>query len=53
MIDCFNLFVDDKVPRAVMGLTALTALGAAHENRMPSLAVNFCIALQGVFPSRA
>ncbi|MFC3580834.1 phage tail protein [Sphingomonas hylomeconis] len=26
--------------------------GTAHENRMPSLAVNFIIALQGIFPSR-
>lgn len=24
----------------------------AHENRQPYLAVNFCIALQGIFPSR-
>lgn len=23
----------------------------AHENRMPSLVLNFCIALQGIFPS--
>jgi microcystin-dependent protein len=39
----------------VMGgtLTAATA-GASqpHGNRQPSLALNFCIALQGVFPSR-
>ena len=26
--------------------------GAAHENRQPHLALNFCIALVGVFPSR-
>ena len=26
--------------------------GQAHENMQPFLAVNFCIALQGVFPSR-
>ncbi|WP_462158964.1 phage tail protein [Pseudoalteromonas sp. GB56] len=25
----------------------------AHENRQPSLGVNFCIALQGVYPSRS
>ena len=24
----------------------------AHENRMPSLVLNFCIALQGIFPSQ-
>jgi microcystin-dependent protein len=23
-----------------------------HENRMPFLTINYCIALQGVFPSR-
>lgn len=40
-------------------LTSLNALsvsnvggGQAHENMMPYLAVNFCIALQGLFPSR-
>jgi microcystin-dependent protein len=26
--------------------------GQAHENRQPYLTLNFCIALQGVFPSR-
>lgn len=26
--------------------------GQGHENRMPYLAVNFCIAIQGIFPSR-
>lgn len=44
------------------GATNLTALrsgtiataggGQAHENMQPFLAVNFCIALQGLFPSR-
>ena len=27
--------------------------GAAHENRQPSLGLNFCIALTGIFPSRS
>ncbi len=36
---------------------ALAPLGTAgsnqpHENRMPSLVMNYCIALQGIFPSR-
>jgi microcystin-dependent protein len=36
---------------------ALAPLGAAgsgqpHENRMPSLVMNYCIALSGIFPSR-
>ena len=26
--------------------------GQAHENRMPYLAVNYCIAISGIFPSR-
>ncbi|MEE9413417.1 MAG: tail fiber protein [Methylococcales bacterium] len=26
--------------------------GQSHENMQPSLAINFCIALQGLFPSR-
>jgi microcystin-dependent protein len=26
--------------------------GQPHENRQPSLVVNFCIALQGVFPTQ-
>lgn len=29
-----------------------TGGGAPHENRQPYLAINFCIALQGIFPSR-
>lgn len=29
-----------------------TGGGAAHENRQPVLALNYCIALQGYFPSR-
>lgn len=34
--------------------SAINAGGAAqpHENRMPSLVMNFCISLAGVFPSR-
>ena len=34
--------------------TTVTAIGGSqpHENRQPYLALNFCIALQGVFPSR-
>jgi microcystin-dependent protein len=29
-----------------------TGTGTSHENRMPYLVVNFCMALQGIFPSR-
>lgn len=36
----------------VPGSMANTGGGQAHENMQPFLAVNFCIALQGLFPSR-
>jgi microcystin-dependent protein len=31
---------------------AATGSGQPHENRMPSLVMNYCIALSGIFPSR-
>jgi microcystin-dependent protein len=38
------------------GTVAMAPLGSTggqpHENRMPFLALNYCIALQGIFPSR-
>jgi len=36
----------------VSGTMANAGGGQAHENMQPFLAVNFCIALQGLFPSR-
>lgn len=30
----------------------MTGAGAGHDNMQPSLVLNFCIALQGLFPSR-
>jgi microcystin-dependent protein len=35
----------------VMKPLASTGNGQPHENRQPSLGVNFCIALQGIYPS--
>jgi microcystin-dependent protein len=35
-----------------MGSLASAGGGQPHENRMPFLALNYCIALQGIFPSR-
>ena len=37
-----------------MAPASVTSVGGsqAHENRMPSLTLNFCIALQGIFPSQ-
>ena len=39
---------------AVMHPSALSSVGGSqpHENRQPSLALNFCIALIGLFPSQ-
>ena len=34
------------------GMVTNTGGGQAHENMQPFLALNFCIALQGLFPSR-
>ncbi len=40
---------------ANVALTPLAANGSGqpHENRMPSLAMNYCIALSGIFPTRS
>lgn len=39
----------------LMGADALSAAGGSqpHNNRQPYLALNFCIALQGIFPPRS
>jgi microcystin-dependent protein len=34
------------------GVIGNSGASQPHENRMPSLVVNMCIALQGVFPAR-
>lgn len=41
-------------PTTALAANAIGPAGgnAAHENRMPFLTINYCIALQGVFPSR-
>jgi len=35
-----------------MAPLGVSGSGQAHENRMPSLVMNYCIALTGIFPSR-
>jgi microcystin-dependent protein len=35
-----------------VGAVSTAGSGAPHENRMPFLTINYCIALQGIFPSR-
>lgn len=43
----------NAAPGKAMGANAVSpAGGMLHENRMPFLTVNFCIALTGIFPSR-
>lgn len=42
-------------PNTSLGSQSIGAAGGgqAHENRMPYLAMNYCIALVGIFPSRS
>lgn len=48
-----NLF-GTGAPNIAMSAASVTNTGGSqpHENRQPYLALNFCIALQGVFPSQ-
>ena len=45
-----------NVPTVVVqmspGMISITGGSQAHENRQPYLTLNFCISLQGIFPSR-
>jgi len=48
-----NLWSDaDPLVQLEPGTVSSTGGGQAHENMQPFLALNFCIALQGLFPSR-
>lgn len=51
--DAVNIY-DDNPALVNMSGDAITNTGGSqsHNNMMPSLVVNFCIALQGLFPSR-
>jgi microcystin-dependent protein len=44
----------NAAPTVAMAAGAVSAVGnnLPHENRMPFLTINYCIALQGIFPSR-
>lgn len=48
-----NAFVASNAANAPLAPTVLQPAGGGqpHENRQPYLAMNFCIALQGVFPA--
>jgi len=39
-------------PNAIQGVTTIIGQGTPHENRPPFIAMNYVIALVGVFPSR-
>jgi microcystin-dependent protein len=48
-----NLYVADPNPTQPMATAAIGLTGGQpHSNLMPLSVVNFCIALQGIFPSR-
>lgn len=47
------IYVDDSNPTGSMGLMAVTGGGLPHNNMQPYLTLNFCIALQGVYPQRS
>jgi microcystin-dependent protein len=48
-----NLYVADPSPNVPMDPSTLSAIGGQpHANQMPSLGMNFCISLSGLFPSR-
>ncbi len=49
------IFTTAAAPLVTMGANALSSSGSGnpHNNMMPFLALNFIIALQGIFPARA
>jgi microcystin-dependent protein len=48
-----NLYVPDSAPSHTMSSSAIGLTGGQpHSNLMPLLAVNFCIAMSGIYPSR-
>jgi microcystin-dependent protein len=49
-----NIYTAAVSPQVTMAQATLSAAGGTlpHNNMMPYLTVNFCIALQGIFPPR-
>jgi microcystin-dependent protein len=48
-----NLYAQDSSPNQTMGSASIGITGGQpHSNLMPYLGLNFCIALQGIFPTR-
>jgi microcystin-dependent protein len=49
-----NLYASDTNPNQPMAPGAIGSTGGQpHTNMMPCLALNFCIALSGVYPTRS
>jgi microcystin-dependent protein len=49
-----NIYATDANPSQALDPTAISQTGGQpHDNRMPYLALNFCIALNGIYPSRS
>ncbi len=50
-----NVYADATGPQVSLNAAEIAPVGgnAPHENMQPYLVVNFCIALQGLFPSRS
>jgi len=48
-----DVYKTGVTPSAVMAANAISNIGGSqpHENRQPFLTLNYCIALQGIFPS--
>jgi microcystin-dependent protein len=44
----------NTTPNSLLNPVSVTVVGGSqpHENRQPYLVLNFCIALQGIFPSQ-
>jgi microcystin-dependent protein len=49
-----KIYLPTGAPNVTLAATAVSLNGSsqAHENMQPYLTVNFCIALQGIFPAR-
>lgn len=49
-----NIYIDPVTPNTSLIASSISPTGGnlPHENRQPNLAINFCIATQGIFPSR-
>jgi microcystin-dependent protein len=49
-----NIYIDPVAPNTTLTSASISPTGGGqpHENMQPYLAVNFCIATQGIFPSR-